>query len=70
MSARPRRLATAAGLVAAFPLIVGFVGPDHGDPHCDDPIAEVIHEVEEATHIHALHDVEVVYCDNVVPLLP
>jgi hypothetical protein len=70
MSARSRRLTLTAGLVAAFPLLVGFVGPDHDGPHCDDPVAEVVHEVEGATHLHALHAVEVVYCDDVVPLLP
>jgi hypothetical protein len=66
MSTRTRRATRTAGLVAALPLLVGFhAGSDHDGPACDDPVAGAIHEVEEATHLHALHEVEEAYCDVV-----
>jgi hypothetical protein len=63
MSTGCRPLTMTAGLVAALPLLVGFhPGGDHDGPACDDPVAGAIHQVEEATHLHALHEVEETYC--------
>lgn len=60
-------LATLAlpALIAAAPATVL-----HGDPACDDAVAEIIHDLEEGTGLHPLHEVEEAYCDHVVPLLP
>ena len=57
------RLTLAAALaVAALPM-AGTAALAHGEPACDDPAAETIHELEEATGLHALHEVEEAYCD-------
>jgi hypothetical protein len=56
------RLTLAAALaVAALPL-AGPAAFAHGEPACDDPVAEAIHEAEEATHLHQLHALEEAYC--------
>jgi hypothetical protein len=62
MSTRSRSLVAVLGLAAASPLLVGFVGADDGSSACNDPVAGAIHDLEEATHLHALHEVEEAYC--------
>jgi hypothetical protein len=54
------RLALTAALAVAV-LPVGAVAAA-GDPDCDDTVADAIHELEEATGLTALHEVEEAYC--------
>jgi hypothetical protein len=54
----PRLLLTVALGLAAMPMVTAAAG----EPACDDPVAHTIHDVEEATHLHALHVVEDAYC--------
>ena len=61
MRTRIRVTLAAALTVAALPM-AGTAAVAHGDPACDDPVAETVHEIEEATGLHALHEVEEAYC--------
>jgi hypothetical protein len=57
------RLTLPAVLAAAALPMAGSAALAHGEPACDDPVAETIHELEEATHLHQLHEVEEAYCE-------
>ena len=62
-------LTATALTLATLPAVADPEDP-HGPPHCDDEVAVALHDVEQDTHVHALHDVEVVYCEQVAPRLP
>jgi hypothetical protein len=57
------RLTLAAALAVAALPVAGTAALAHSEPACDDPVAETIHELEEATGLHPLHEVEEAYCD-------
>jgi hypothetical protein len=61
MRTRIRLTLAAALAVSALPM-AGTAALAHGEPACDDPVAETIHDLEEATHLHQLHALEEAYC--------
>lgn len=58
----PRLMLTAVLALGALP-VAGAAAFAHGEPACDDPVAETVHELEEATGLHPLHELEEAYCD-------
>jgi hypothetical protein len=61
MRTKSRLTLVAALAVGSIPM-AGAAAFAHGEPACDDPVAGVIHEVEEATHLYPLHELEEAYC--------
>jgi hypothetical protein len=49
-------------LAAAFIGAVLPAGAATAAPECDDPVAHAIHDVEGATGLEPLHEVEEAYC--------